>query len=111
MRPRPGRRPEPTQPQTRGWSRMRCRRLSDRKRGGRSPGASSPGSPTKRVLFHTLLDGNSGQGAAIVAAMAPDAPRLNPLFLNIGLAAFGTDEHAFHIVHLPDFLHTASTVA
>jgi hypothetical protein len=43
--------------------------------------------------------------------MAPDAPGFNPLFLNIGLATLGTDEHAFHIVHFPDFLHTASTVA
>jgi hypothetical protein len=49
-------------------------------------------------FVHMLLDRYFGQGAPIITAMAADSPFLDPLFLNIGLAAFWTDEDALFIV-------------
>jgi hypothetical protein len=44
-----------------------------------------------------LFDRHLGQGASVITLVAADAKFLDPLFLDIGLAAFGAHEHALLI--------------
>jgi hypothetical protein len=58
-----------------------------------------------RLFFHVFFNRHFRQRASLGAAVAPDAPLFDPLFLHIGLAAGGTHKHAFFIEHSTLFLH------
>ena len=56
-------------------------------------------------FIHVLFDGDLGKRTPVIAAMASNAPLLDPLFLHVGLAAFGTYKDALFIQHPTFFFH------
>lgn len=58
-----------------------------------------------RLLLQMFFDRDLSQGAPIGAAMAADSPLFNPLLLDIGLTAGGTDKDSFFVQHTTLGLH------